>query len=115
MIVFSRLIYLQDATVRRGSVLRVPGKYPYENFVDFMLFETHQKDRPYGLIVTSGYKVGLILLYLPGESSSVGGGVDKEWVIANWGNWIYPDCDVSEVFHVDGYEAVPILQEANSE
>jgi hypothetical protein len=109
MIAVSKLVDLQEKTIRRGNILRVPGRHPYENYVDFMVFETQCEDRPYGLIISSGYKAGLILIRLPKESFGVGGGIDKEWTISNWDKWIYPDCNVSEVFLIDGYEAISVV------
>jgi len=103
MAVKLKLVDFQDKSIWHGNVFRVPGKYPYEKFVDFMVFGTQSEDRPYGLIVTSGYKAGCILVYLPKESSSVEGGVSKEWVVSNWDKWIYPDCSVLDVYFVDGY------------
>ncbi|PAU53600.1 hypothetical protein BZL41_23160 [Pseudomonas sp. PIC25] len=105
-----RLIDLKENFIWHGNVLRLPGKYPYEKFVDFMVYETQDKDRPYGLIVTSGYKAGLILVQLPRECSSTeGGGIRKDWLVSNWEKWIYPDCNVAEVNFIDRYEARPIL------
>lgn len=103
-----KLAEFGEEAFQRGSIFRVRGKYPYEEYVDFMLFETQVDDRPYGLIVTSGYKAGLVLIYLPKESSSLSGGVDKKWVVSNWVNWIYPDCDVSDVYVIDGYMSGPM-------
>jgi hypothetical protein len=99
-----KLIDSKNNCIARGEILRVKGKYPYEELVDFMVFETMEKNTPYGLMVTSGYKAGLILVYLP-EVSNVSGGLDKNWVVSNWKQWIYPDCDVSEVCLIDGYAA----------
>lgn len=98
-----KLIDSKDAAIWRGNVFRVKGKYPYEECVDFMVFETLSEESPYGLMVTSGYKAGLILVYLPGESSHPVGGLDKGWIVANWSKWIYPDCSVTDVCLLDGY------------
>lgn len=98
---------LLDYTVEvfhRGSVFRARGKYPYEETVDFMVFETLEEDRRFGLMVTTGYKAGLRLVHLPAESNEGTLGLSKEWVIANWAEWIYPDCDVSQVIVFEGYE-----------
>lgn len=56
-------------------------------------------------MVTSGYKAGLTLVKLPQECNE-SGGISKFWVINNWSKWIYPDCDVSEVFILNGYTAL---------
>ena len=101
----SKLVESKSDSFWRGNIFRARGKYPYEELVDFMIFDTQLEDRPYGLIVTSGYKAGLILVYLPKECSSIDGGIDREWVVSNWNNWIYPDCNVSDVYLIDGYES----------
>lgn len=72
-----------------------------------MVFESQVEDRPLGLIITSGYKAGLILVYLPRDSFSKEGGLNKEWVVSNWEKWIYPDCDVSDVMLVR-YESASV-------
>lgn len=67
------------------------------------LFDTH------GLVVSSGHKAGLILISLPTESKSEEGrALSTQWIIDNWAKWIYPECDVSDVYLFDGYEATPI-------
>ncbi|WP_225771997.1 Imm45 family immunity protein [Pseudomonas sp. Marseille-Q5115] len=91
------LVSLEENELWHGNVLRTPGKYPYEKYVDFMVFETRDTNSTYGLMVTSGYKAGMILVYLPAQSSALGGGVSKEWVISNWNRWIY-ESSVSEVY-----------------
>ena len=100
------LIDVEDESLFRGNILRVPGKYPYEEFVDFMIFDTQSEDRRYALIVTSGYKAGLILVYLPQESEAAGGGVNLKWLVSNWNKWIYPECDVSDVTLISRYDVV---------
>ncbi|OED47515.1 hypothetical protein ACH42_02875 [Endozoicomonas sp. (ex Bugula neritina AB1)] len=96
----------------RGTVFRLPGKFPYEDLVDFMVFEPSDPDRGQGLIVSSGYKAGLILVLLPKESSIKEGkyylAIEKNWLITNWAHWVYPECDVSEVYVSEGYNANPI-------
>ena len=95
-----------------GTVFRLPGKYPYADLVDFMVFEPSEPDRGQGLMVSSGYKAGLILVLLPKESSIKEAqsyrSIEKNWLIANWSRWVYPECDVSEVYVSEGYNAKPI-------
>lgn len=100
----TKLIDCRVGVFHRGSVFRVCGKYPYEATVDFMVFETLTPDRPFGLMVTTGYKAGLHLVHLPEESNEGRLGLSKEWVISNWAKWIYPDCEVSQVAVFEGYE-----------
>ncbi|WP_447837777.1 Imm45 family immunity protein [Aeromonas salmonicida] len=96
-----RLVDLDMDVLWRGSLLRLPAKPPYEEYVEFMVFETQKEETPYGLIISSGYKAGLILVYLPKESCSSGGGVERQWIIDNWSLWIYPDCGIEMVFYAD--------------
>lgn len=104
-----KLIHYKKTAISRGTVFRLPAVWPYEEWVDFMLFETQDDERPYGLIVSSGYKAGLFLVKLPNESiSDEGHGVSTTWVIINWGKWIYPECNVEDVHIIEQYTATPI-------
>lgn len=103
-----KLIDLEESSLFRGSVFRFPARHPYEEFVDFMLFDTHSEQRRYGLMVTSGYKAGIMLVHLPADCESLDGGVDRNWVISNWKTWIYPECDVTDVLVFYGYDATAV-------
>lgn len=104
-----KLINYKENFISRGSVFRLPAVWPYEEWVDFMVFETQDDERPYGLIVSSGYKAGLFLIKLPIESiSDEGHGLSTEWIINNWAEWIYPECDIENVHILDEYVATPI-------
>ncbi|MCW4589774.1 Imm45 family immunity protein [Gluconacetobacter entanii] len=92
--------------VFRGGVIRLVGRYPYEERVDFMVFDTMNKDRPYGLIVTTGYKSGLIVCKFPIECAGKEGGVSIEWIKKNWDDWIYPECPISDTKISDGYKII---------
>ncbi|PKV10521.1 hypothetical protein CVO74_22905 [Xanthomonas prunicola] len=96
-----KLLDYQGDTIYRGGFIRVNGSYPYENFVEFMFYETGEDDRIYGLIVASGYKAGLKLVNLPKESLTTNGGISKDWVISNWDRWIYPECDINDVYFLE--------------
>ncbi|WP_240070276.1 Imm45 family immunity protein [Eikenella corrodens] len=43
--------------LKRGMVLRLPGAYPHEEYVDLMLVELPGGDRRFGLLVATGHKV----------------------------------------------------------
>lgn len=98
------LLECSNEVFSRGTVFRAKGSYPYEKVVDFMVFETLEEDRRFGLMVTTGYKAGLPLVLLPEESNAGRLGLSREWVLANWGKWIYPDCKISQVLVINGYE-----------
>lgn len=50
--------------------MRAKGSYPYEEVVDFMVFETLEADRRFGPMVTTGYKAGLPLVLLREEGNA---------------------------------------------
>ncbi|WP_369992020.1 Imm45 family immunity protein [Pseudomonas xanthosomatis] len=102
-----KLIELKEPKLYHGCVFRAAARPPNAPRVDLMLFDTQSEERPYGLMVVSGYKAGLIFLRLPKEScgSDGGGGVETAWMIANW-NKFYLDCDVAEVEWIEQYEIV---------
>lgn len=63
----------------------------------------------HGLIVSSGNKAGLTLISLPLESCSKEGRVlSTGWVLKNWEIWIYPECNIENVYIIEQYEATPI-------
>jgi len=104
-----RLVDSEEEYLPRGTVFRLPGEYPYEDVVDFMVFDPEQEGEGQGLIVTSGYKAGLILVILPKESAGEGSRtLSRKWVVENWSHWIYPECDVSDVVVSCGYPK-PVL------
>ncbi|MBB5866527.1 Imm45 family immunity protein [Xanthomonas sp. 3058] len=101
-----KLLDYEGDSLCRGGFIRVNGCFPYEKIVEFMLYETGEADRPYGLIVASGYKAGLKLVNLPGDSLASKGGVSKSWVISNWDRWIYPECEINEAYFLEQRELV---------
>ncbi|WP_426577283.1 Imm45 family immunity protein [Xenorhabdus stockiae] len=57
-----------------------------------------------GKISLSGHKAGLLLIQLPNESEHIDKvALKKEWVMSNWSKWIYPECDVNDVYIMDHY------------
>jgi hypothetical protein len=91
-----KLVDLKEDLVR-GAIVRCKGKYPYEDYVDFMVIE---QQRQYALLVVSGYKAGLTFVQLPSESipaNNEGYAVSVEWLKLNWNKWGYIDCPVTDV------------------
>ena len=103
---WNKLVSSNEKFLTHGTVLKVLGSYPYEEFVDFMVFDPSIKDKGLGLIVSSGYKAGLVLVILPHESGEHS--LSREWLIKNWQHWVYPECDVSDVYIRDYYESTSI-------
>lgn len=75
-----------------GGVFRFPAKYPYEDIVDFMIFNPNEEGKGLGLITSSGYKAGLISVVLPVEAGEKC--ICKDWLLKNWKKWVYPECEV---------------------
>lgn len=101
-----KLIELENKSISRGMVFRLPAQWPYESFVDFMVIDFIDS---HGFIVSSGYKAGLILVQLPEESNSTEFvGIDTKWLIDNWASWVYPECDVNDVFVIERYDSSEI-------
>lgn len=105
---FRKLQDLDDDSLWPGAVFRVRGEWPYEEVVDFMLFRNTVEANPFGLIVTSGFKAGSILVLLPGDCCAGEGGISRDWIVDNWSRWVYPQCDVADVYVADGYDACDV-------
>lgn len=100
------LIQLTDDVLSHGTVFRFPAAWPYEAMVDLMLFDNPDEERPHGLMVTTGQKAGLILVLLPPESAHPQRrGVRTEWLVTQWGYWVYPECPVEQVQVLRRYPA----------
>jgi len=101
-----KLVDYTDEFIGRGEVLRMRSKYPYEDIVDFMVFDPIEKGYGMGLIVSSGHKAGLISVLLPLESlgSVSRGAIETKWLIENWNKWVFSDCDVSQVCIAEQYD-----------
>lgn len=107
----TRLVDSKTPALGHGAVFRCPAKWPYENVVDFMVFENPLTDRSFGLMVTTGMKAGLILVLLPEDCKTPEPGVhglSTQWVVANWAEWIYPECPVDQVLLLDHYPSASL-------
>lgn len=92
------------SNLKRGMVLRLPGAYPHEEYVDLMLVELLGGDRRFGLLVATGHKAGLILVKLPPEAELAGtAGISRNWLVDNWHQWIYETCRADEVYLIENY------------
>lgn len=94
------LIDWPEALIYAGMVLRFPASAPYEDWVDFMLVVLPPQEN--ALLVTTGYKAGLVPQVLPSEAGPVGA-VSRAWLVANWSEWIFPSTPVEDVFVSRGY------------
>jgi hypothetical protein len=82
-----------------------------------MILDGLDKDRGMTVVVSSGYKAGLILVNLPKESENNNEGytrcLNAEWLRLNWEKWVYPDCDIQNVYISDGYPPALNLPASN--
>jgi hypothetical protein len=107
-----KLIEYAEPAISRGQIFRLPASWPYEPIVDFMVVDIPDEKRGHSIIVASGNKSGLVLVCLPVESGTPGShGISKEWIIANWSKWIYPECPVEAVYLFDQTEAPTVLEQ----
>ncbi len=84
------LTALAGEAIGPGDMLRLSENYdtgPGSGPVDLMVFNPREDDRGLGLIVTSGYKAGLILSVFPCASNHAKGGLSVDWLVANWDDW----------------------------
>ncbi|MDC9583317.1 Imm45 family immunity protein [Xenorhabdus sp. PR6a] len=101
-----KLIDYTSDSISRGCVFRFPAIWPYEKFVDLLVVNIPDDYSRHGLVVTTGHKAGLLLIQLPSESEYTDKvALRKDWIISNWNKWIYPECDVNDVYIMDNYSA----------
>lgn len=89
-----------------GTVFRFKGGYPFtEEYVDFMICDypnCGENHSPFALYCVSGYCSGHLEYVFPLEAQSENfRSISKLWIIENWNNKIYGECDVKEVEIVD--------------
>ena len=99
-----KLIEYKEPYISHGTVFRLPAKYPYENFVDFMVIYYSTE---YLLCASTGYCAGNVFVVIPNEGLAKNGvsAISTDWFIENWNKWIYPDCKVEDVYIIpQGYE-----------
>lgn len=103
--IWQKLLKFEQKEIGRGAVFRYRGVYPHETFVDFRVVENKEPSSGLALMVSSGYKAGLILTQLPVEARSSSGFqvVSVSWLKKHWTSRIY-DTDVDSVFLTLGYE-----------
>ena len=122
-----KLINYKVPYLTRGTVFRLPAQWPYENFVDFMILEASpafkmQVDKTiptFALTASTGYHGGHLFGVIPDEAIvnvneeiaqkydlKVAQVLKTDWFIENWTDWIYPDCDVKDVYVIpQGYQS----------
>jgi len=103
-----KLVDFAGRAIIRGQIFRLPASWPYESIVDFMVVDIPEEGCGHSIVVASGNKSGLVLVRLPIESCvPAGHGISKDWIVANWSKWVYPESPVESVYLFDQV-AVPI-------
>jgi len=109
---WQRFVDLDPPDVWRGAVLRVPGTYPYESIVDFLIVNLPGTN-DFALVVATGHKAGLVRGIFPSEARATGNkvAVSKVWLIANWERWVYDGCTAEEAWFLQNYPAADSMNE----
>lgn len=104
--VWEKLLDTRLDVLCTGAILSCNAGHPYQERIDIMLFDNMEADRGVGLICTTGYYSGRIMVQLPRESMHEGKNLSVEWLVDNWNHWVRPDTDINEIFVcAEGYKA----------
>lgn len=104
---WEKLLKPKVETLTYGAVFRCPGKWPYEEWVDFMLVADSNSPSTYSRLVVSGYKSGLIGGFLPKKAKSIDDrGISMAWLVENWKEWIY-EKGPRRVFYLERFSVDP--------
>lgn len=111
---WSQLSSWPSKAISRGTVFRcLKAVWPYENIVDFMVVIDHDSPCGFALIVATGNKAGHILVRLPADAKvPESQALSTDWIIANWVNWIYPECPLQLVRVIDNYPSQVRIEDA---
>jgi hypothetical protein len=86
-----RLLDLAEDFLIVGDLIRLSDNYDLGSSsgpVDLLVFDPREDGAGLGLIVTSGYKAGLVFAVLPAESRfERKPALSKDWLIENWDKW----------------------------
>ncbi|MEV7394584.1 Imm45 family immunity protein [Streptomyces sp. NPDC091215] len=94
--------------ISRGAVFHLPARWPYEDTVEFMLAELPPgADDRMGLIVTTGYKAGLWVVFLPDEAYAAGRpwALSASWLRDNWTAKVYAETGPEKVLVRTNYSS----------
>ena len=102
---WKKLIDASEDSLWRGTVLRFPASYPFEDTVDFMLLDDFNSESGFSLVCTSGYKAGLFEGRLPNEAKAQGkvSAISVKWLIRNWNKWVFPVNDIKDIYFIKNY------------
>lgn len=100
---------IEATSLWSGTVFRFPATWPYEAFVDYMLVSDQgDEGAKLKLLATTGYKGGsmnICAMFPPEAYVSGAVAISSDWLKANWSEWVYDACKMSEVYVSTGYTA----------
>lgn len=100
---WKKLVGIKEESLFRGTLLKFPGKYPFEDEVVMMLCEYRGggDELPFCLVTLTGHKAGINPVQaFPTEcnnNNSKAIAFSTDWLISNWNKWVLPDGDVNDV------------------
>ena len=75
------LIDFKENSIWEGTVLRFPGEYPYEKYVDYMVVSYPDTESGFAIYCISGYYAGKLVVCLPLEARDADNrALSTEWV-----------------------------------
>lgn len=93
---WTKLMDLKQKTFSRGTLIKFPAKYPFEEEVVMMIAESPDK-QGLCLITITGYKAGInCYQQFPKLNSHIE--VSAIWLIENWHKWVWPTGNINDVF-----------------
>lgn len=97
MMSWQLLIESRLEVLDRGSVLKFPAGYPFENEVVLMVCEEPESaGLGRALMAITGYKAGINCHVIFPRELMISG-LKRNWLVQNWINWVYPEGDVRKV------------------
>jgi hypothetical protein len=94
------LVDWEEERLWRGTIFRLcVTEWPHEAQVDLMLIEAASSPSGFSLMVSTGYKAGLVLAELPKSANARGKvrAISRKWLMKNWSKKIYSVCPVEKV------------------
>ncbi|WEV49311.1 Imm45 family immunity protein [Acinetobacter sp. ESL0695] len=102
-----KLTELAGKSFIKGTLLKFSAKYPFESEVVMMICQSPDKSG-LCLMTITGYKAGKNC-YQKLPDSEVYEDVSAIWLTENWHKWIYPECNVKDVWVHRGLQVCDLI------
>ena len=94
-----RLEERKTIMLSRGSLVRFPASYPFEEEVVMMVCEAPDTHASLGLITITGYKAGFnCYVAFPDSARNNDATVSAQWLYDNWQHWVWPEGSPDDVW-----------------